>query len=133
MSPEFVVGKALPKPTPALRPDYIMAPSPVIPAADMVTTGARTTPTRRIAQLTGHLAPVEELAQDDARPVLPIAYPVSRLKLDRGHSIDEVRPLRVAVIGAGLSGINAGILLPAKLPGADLVIFEKNIDVVGLE
>lgn len=61
---------------------------------------------------------------------LPIDYPVSNLKLDRGHCIDDVRPLRVAVIGAGLSGITAGILLPAKVPRIQLTIFEKNDDVV---
>ncbi|KAF6793386.1 4-hydroxyacetophenone monooxygenase [Colletotrichum sojae] len=43
--------------------------------------------------------------------------------------IDEPRELRVAVIGAGLSGVLAGILLPAKVPGIKLTIFEKNADV----
>jgi len=37
----------------------------------------------------------------------------------------------VAVIGAGLSGITAGILLPAKVPGIKLQIFDKNPDVGG--
>ncbi|KAJ0337107.1 hypothetical protein COL922a_007150 [Colletotrichum nupharicola] len=45
--------------------------------------------------------------------------------------IDEPRSLRVAVIGAGLSGVLAGILLPAKVPGVKLTIFEKNADVGG--
>lgn len=45
--------------------------------------------------------------------------------------IDEPRPLRVAVIGGGLSGIIAGILLPVKVPGIKLTIFEKNSDFVG--
>jgi hypothetical protein len=44
--------------------------------------------------------------------------------------IDEVRELKVAVIGAGITGITAGILLPAKVPGIDLTILEKNDDVV---
>lgn len=44
--------------------------------------------------------------------------------------IDEIRELKVAVIGAGLSGITAGILLPAKVPGIKLTIFDKNSDVV---
>jgi cation diffusion facilitator CzcD-associated flavoprotein CzcO len=35
------------------------------------------------------------------------------------------------VIGAGLSGISAGVLLPAKVPGIKLKIFEKNADVGG--
>jgi hypothetical protein len=44
--------------------------------------------------------------------------------------VDEPRPLRVGVIGAGLAGITAGILLPAKVPGIKLTIYEKNSDVV---
>ncbi|KAF7515577.1 hypothetical protein G7054_g14507 [Neopestalotiopsis clavispora] len=45
--------------------------------------------------------------------------------------IDEPRSLRVAVVGAGLSGVIAGVLLPAKVPGIELTIFEKNADVGG--
>ncbi|EFX00603.1 flavin-binding monooxygenase [Grosmannia clavigera kw1407] len=45
--------------------------------------------------------------------------------------IDEPRPLRVAVIGGGLTGITAGILLPAKVPGIQLTIYEKNEDFGG--
>ncbi|PNH28359.1 hypothetical protein BJF96_g8447 [Verticillium dahliae] len=45
--------------------------------------------------------------------------------------IDEPRELRVAVIGAGLSGTLSGILLPVKVPGIKLSIFEKNADVGG--
>ena len=44
--------------------------------------------------------------------------------------IDEVRELKVAVIGAGISGITAGILLPAKVPGIQLTIIDKNDEVV---
>lgn len=78
----------------------------------------------------GHHHPVTKVA--DA-PAPPIEYPTSawrpKLELeDRG--IDEIRPLRVVVVGAGLSGILAGILLPAKVPGLDLTIYEKNADVV---
>ncbi|KAL4928169.1 flavin-containing monooxygenase [Aspergillus undulatus] len=47
------------------------------------------------------------------------------------HPIDQVRPIKVGVIGAGLSGITAGILLPAKLPGLDLRIYDKNADLGG--
>ncbi|ERS98125.1 uncharacterized protein SPSK_06119 [Sporothrix schenckii 1099-18] len=45
--------------------------------------------------------------------------------------IDEPRSLRVAVVGGGLSGITAGILLPAKVPGIQLTIFEKNNELSG--
>lgn len=37
---------------------------------------------------------------------------------------------QVAVIGAGISGTAAGALLPAKVPGIDLTIYEKNSDIV---
>lgn len=39
---------------------------------------------------------------------------------------------QVAVIGGGLTGITAGILLPAKVPGIQLTIFDKNADFVCL-
>ncbi|KAH4061929.1 hypothetical protein HBI17_093980 [Parastagonospora nodorum] len=109
-----------------------MAPKSVIPNSDRTTTEAQTSPsTRRVAQLTGHLAPVEETERVKKRPELPIPYPVSKLQIDTSHSIDQVRELKVAVIGAGLAGINAGILLPAKVPGIKLTIYEKNTDVSG--
>lgn len=44
--------------------------------------------------------------------------------------IDEPRPLRVAVIGGGLSGVLSGALLPKKVPSIKLTIFEKNGDFV---
>ncbi|KAL4756207.1 flavin-containing monooxygenase [Aspergillus foveolatus] len=47
------------------------------------------------------------------------------------HPIDQVRPIKVGVIGGGLSGITAGILLPVKLPGLDLRIYDKNADLGG--
>lgn len=34
------------------------------------------------------------------------------------------------MIGAGISGITAGVLFPVKVPGIDLTIYEKNSDVV---
>lgn len=44
--------------------------------------------------------------------------------------VDEPRSLRVAVIGGGLAGILAGVLLPKKVPGIKLTIYEKNADLV---
>lgn len=108
-----------------------MAPNSVIPAADKTTPEAQTsTSTQRVAQLTGHLAPAKETEQAGTRPSPSIDYPVSKHQFDPSRYIDNVRELKVAVIGAGLSGINAGILLPAKVPGIKLTIFEKNSDVV---
>lgn len=57
------------------------------------------------------------------------APPKTRFELEE-RPVDQVRPIKVGIIGAGLSGITAGILLPAKLPGLDLRIWDKNADVV---
>ena len=62
-------------------------------------------------------------------PQTKSVYDGPLLKLVDRHA-DEPRELRVAVVGAGLSGILAGILLPPKVPGIKLTIFEKNADVV---
>ena len=59
----------------------------------------------------------------------PYVAPMLKL-IDR--FVDEPRSLRVAVIGAGIAGITAGSLLPAKVPGIKLTIFEKNADMVSL-
>ncbi|KAH8686387.1 hypothetical protein BGZ61DRAFT_589577 [Ilyonectria robusta] len=48
------------------------------------------------------------------------------------HPVDEHAPIRVVVVGAGISGLIAGILLPAKVPGLDLVIYERNDDIGGV-
>lgn len=60
----------------------------------------------------------------DAKP-----YPTSDFQLE-DRPLDDIRSLRVTVVGAGLSGILAGILLPVKVPGIELTILEKNSDVV---
>ncbi|GBE88396.1 Putative sterigmatocystin biosynthesis monooxygenase [Sparassis crispa] len=46
-------------------------------------------------------------------------------------SIDEYRPIKVVVIGAGFSGIAAGIRFPQRLQNLDLTIYDKNAGVGG--
>ncbi|KAH8891563.1 FAD/NAD(P)-binding domain-containing protein [Thozetella sp. PMI_491] len=46
------------------------------------------------------------------------------------HAIDETRTIRVVVVGAGIAGITAAILLPAKVPGLDLVVYERDSDII---
>ncbi|KAI0763006.1 FAD/NAD(P)-binding domain-containing protein [Fomes fomentarius] len=46
-------------------------------------------------------------------------------------AIDEYKPIKVVVIGAGFSGILAGIRFPQKIPNVDLVIYEKSAGVGG--
>jgi hypothetical protein len=45
--------------------------------------------------------------------------------------VENQRPLRVIVIGAGYSGIYLGIRIPEKLRNVDLVIYEKNAGMGG--
>lgn len=69
-------------------------------------------------------------ASEQAAPAAekkPLERPTPAL-IDR--FIDEPRPLRVAVIGGGLAGVLAGVLLPKKVPGIQLTIYEKNDDFV---
>ncbi|EIW53862.1 FAD/NAD-P-binding domain-containing protein [Trametes versicolor FP-101664 SS1] len=45
--------------------------------------------------------------------------------------IDEYKPVKVIVIGAGFSGITAGVRFPQKIPNVDLTIYEKSAGVGG--
>lgn len=45
--------------------------------------------------------------------------------------IENLRPLKVVVIGAGYSGIYCGIRIPERLRNVELVIYEKNAGVGG--
>lgn len=45
--------------------------------------------------------------------------------------VENQRPLRVIVIGAGYSGIYLGIRLPERLRNCEIVIYEKNAGMGG--
>lgn len=45
--------------------------------------------------------------------------------------IENFRPLKVIVIGAGYSGIYCGIRIPERLRNVELLIYEKNQGVGG--
>ncbi|QKX62741.1 uncharacterized protein TRUGW13939_09903, partial [Talaromyces rugulosus] len=47
------------------------------------------------------------------------------------HSTDEVRPIKVICIGAGISGIISAIRLPEKIPNLELRLYEKSEDIGG--
>ncbi|PNS16197.1 Thiol-specific monooxygenase [Sphaceloma murrayae] len=88
-------------------------------------------PTARLYETKSPLQVLEsELPVESMNTHTLASYPASRLQLEDRY-IDDTRPLRVTVIGAGLAGILAGILLPAKVPGIELTIIEKNDDVSG--
>ncbi|OCH86933.1 FAD/NAD-P-binding domain-containing protein [Obba rivulosa] len=46
-------------------------------------------------------------------------------------AIDEYRRMRIVVIGAGFSGITAGIRFRQKMQNIDLIIYEKNVGIGG--
>ena len=46
------------------------------------------------------------------------------------HPIDSAPRIKAIVVGSGIAGINAAILLPTKVPGLDLVIYERSSDIV---
>lgn len=48
-----------------------------------------------------------------------------------GHCIDDLRPIKVICIGAGFSGILAGIRFPQRVENLDFTIYEKNEEVGG--
>lgn len=67
--------------------------------------------------------------QPKTKPKAPLRTIFPPLELE-AHPIDEVFPIKAIVVGAGIAGINAGIILPRKVPGLELVIYEKTSDVV---
>lgn len=46
------------------------------------------------------------------------------------HPIDEYPSIKVIVVGAGPAGITAGALLTHKVPGLEIVIYERYNDAV---
>lgn len=59
-----------------------------------------------------------------------VAAPIEKPILE-DRSIDEARPLRVVVIGAGISGILACIRFVQRIPNLELCIYDKNADIGG--
>ncbi|CAI7654807.1 unnamed protein product [Penicillium pancosmium] len=47
------------------------------------------------------------------------------------ETVDHARPMKVIVIGAGISGILASIRFPRRIPNLDLVVYDKNPEVGG--
>ena len=47
------------------------------------------------------------------------------------HAIDDYRPVKIICIGAGFSGVLAGIRFPQNVKNLNLVIYEKNPNLGG--
>ncbi|KAI0029542.1 FAD/NAD-P-binding domain-containing protein [Vararia minispora EC-137] len=68
---------------------------------------------------------------DDASPPVP-TRPLVDLAFETGNfSVDYCRPMKVICVGAGISGILAGIRFRQKIPNLDLTIYEKEKGVGG--
>lgn len=59
------------------------------------------------------------------------ARPVEDKWIVEERSIDEARPLRVVIVGSGISGIIASIRFRQRIPNVDLCVYEKNEDIGG--
>ena len=59
----------------------------------------------------------------------------SSVSLSKGvierRSVDEPRPLRVVVIGAGISGILACVRFLQRIPNVEICVYDKNSDLGG--
>jgi hypothetical protein len=47
------------------------------------------------------------------------------------RAVDNLRPMKVIVLGAGMSGIIAGVFFPRQIENLELVIYDKNADLGG--
>ena len=52
-------------------------------------------------------------------------------QLPKAEFVDYARPMKVIVIGAGISGILAAIRFPQRIPNLDLVVYDKNPEIGG--
>ncbi|KAK0103177.1 hypothetical protein ONS95_014974 [Cadophora gregata] len=75
-------------------------------------------------------AQLQAEVQPKSKPRAPLRTIFPALKIE-DYPIDQPAPLKAIVVGAGISGINVGILLPIKIPGLELVIYEKACDLGG--
>jgi len=79
----------------------------------------------------GYSTPLKADLQPKSKPAAPLRTISPPFEIEE-HPIDDVPPLSVIVVGAGISGITAGILFPKKIPNLSLRILEKTSDVVSL-
>ena len=55
----------------------------------------------------------------------------SRPLVAKDAPVENLRKMRVVVIGAGFSGIYCGVRIPQRLRNVELCIYEKNPDIGG--
>jgi hypothetical protein len=114
--------------------DYPGITQPVAPVTEFEFPNSNAAPTNHtngykdpISEQNGFKLPTEVPTIPTGGIWFAPSYPDTSFQLEDRH-IDEQRYLRVAVIRAGLAGITARILFPAKVSGINLTIYEKNED-----
>jgi hypothetical protein len=107
-----------------------MAPHSISPPSETVEFGKPTaSPTSAFKP--NYSPKLQSEIQPKSKPKAPLRTIFPPFQIEE-HVIDEAPPLKAIVVGAGISGINAGILLPQKVPGLDLTVYEKTSDIVSL-
>jgi len=69
--------------------------------------------------------------QEDPTIITPSAPNTPTPKIISDRAVDEPRPVKVIYIGAGISGILAGIRIPERVQNLDLRIYDKNEELGG--
>ena len=62
---------------------------------------------------------------------MPSAEYVDSQPLISKRSVDSARPVKIIYIGAGISGIVAGIKFPERIRNLNLTIYDKNPELGG--
>ena len=70
----------------------------------------------------GHVGPVKPFQNGNG---------VRNVLQNDPHEVDYARPMKVIVVGAGISGILAAIRFPRRIAKLDLVVYDKNPEIGG--
>jgi cation diffusion facilitator CzcD-associated flavoprotein CzcO len=62
---------------------------------------------------------------------MPSAVQAAASSIVSARSVDDARPLKIVIIGAGICGILAAIKIQQRLSNYELVIYDKNEEVGG--
>lgn len=105
-----------------------MAPHSISPPSETVDyTQAKQSPAPDLTY--EYSAKLQSELQPKSKPRAPLRTIFPSFEIEE-HAIDDTPNLKAIVVGAGISGIDAGILFPQKVPGLELVIYEQTSDIV---
>ncbi|KAL4862560.1 hypothetical protein BDV12DRAFT_42067 [Aspergillus spectabilis] len=76
-------------------------------------------------------APLNINSQQAARKLKVYEFDENNPNDLKRRAVNQSRPMKVIVLGTGMSGIIAGIFFPREIENLDLVIYDKNTDLGG--